>query len=417
MNLIVFTSSYPYVRGGEQNFLNVEVRHLLVEFDRVIFVPETVKGSRFGDLFNADVDVSYAEYLASHSVYTIFLKGLFSPLFRQGMMESNFPRFSFKAYRRLSAFSGKAEITRQWVINWLDRQKLNGQDCLFYTYWFDQASGGISLAKRQVPELKLVSRAHGYDVFEEQYYDPPFFPCRAAVLELMDRVFPASLAGKTYFTDRYRFFSSLFETALLGVPDPGFLNRSSQDGIFRMVSCSMIRSEKRVERILEAVLQAALLRPGQHFEWTHVGNGATRDDLQNLANKKFPANAKAFFPGYSDNEALLQLYRDEPFDVFINVSETEGTPVSIMEAISCGIPVIATAVGGNVEIVSTQNGILIGPNAALEEISTAIFYWIDHPGEAETKRKGSRYVWETRYNAHLNFSDFARRLKEIRLES
>jgi glycosyltransferase involved in cell wall biosynthesis len=79
--------------------------------------------------------------------------------------------------------------------------------------------------------------------------------------------------------------------------------------------------------------------------------------------------------------------------------------------------VIATAVGGNVEIVTTQNGILIDPNAALEEISSAMFYLIDHPGEAETKRKGSRYIWETRYNAHLNFSDFARRLKEIRLES
>ncbi len=416
MNLVVFTSSYPYVRGGEQNFLNVEVRHLLAEFERVILVPETAEGNRFGDLFDAEVDVSYAEYLASQSLAAIFLKGLFSPLFRQGMMESNFPRFSYKAYRRLVAFAGKAETTHQWVINWLDRQKLNGRDCLFYTYWFDQASGGIGLAKRQVPELRLISRAHGYDIYEEQYYDPPFFPCRAAVLKLVDRVFPASFAGETYFSDHYRSFSSLFETALLGVPDPGFLSRSSQDGVFRMISCSMIRPEKRVEKILEGVLQAALLRPEQRFEWTHVGNGAIKGDLQNLANNKFPPNAKAFFSGYYDNAALLQLYRDEPFDVFINVSETEGTPVSIMEAISCGIPVIATAVGGNKEIVSTQNGILISPNATLEEISSAMFYLIDHPSEAETKRKGSHYIWETRYNAHLNFSAFAKRLKEIRLE-
>jgi colanic acid/amylovoran biosynthesis glycosyltransferase len=417
VNLIVFTSSYPYVRGGEQNFLNVEVRHLLDEFDRVVFVPETVEGSRFGDLIDAEVDISYAEYLASHSVYTIFLKGLFSPFFRRGMMESNFPRFSSKAYRRLVAFAGKAEITHRWTINWLHRQKLNGRDCLFYTYWFDQASGGIGLAKRQVPELRLISRAHGYDIYEEQYYDPPFFPCRAAVLKLVDRVFPASFAGETYFIDHYRSFSALFETALLGVPDPGFLSYPSQDSVFRMISCSMIRPEKRVEKILEGVIQAALLRPEQHFEWTHVGNGAIRDDLQNLANKNFPPNAKAFFPGYSDNATLLQLYKEKPFDVFINVSKTEGTPVSIMEAISCGIPVIATAVGGNTEIVSTQNGILISPNAALEEISSAIFYLIDHPGEAEMKRKGSRYIWETHYNAHLNFSNFAKRLKDIRLAS
>ena len=47
------------------------------------------------------------------------------------------------------------------------------------------------------------------------------------------------------------------------------------------------------------------------------------------------------------------------FDLFVNMSLSEGIPVSIMEAISFGIPIIATNVGGNAEIVNDETGVLI----------------------------------------------------------
>ena len=415
MNLILFTSSYPYVRGGEQNFLSNEVQQLLAEVEKVVIVHENVDGPCFGNLMHAEIDISYAEYFAAYNNFTLLLKGFFSPLFYRGLMEDKFPSFSLKALRRLIAFAGKANITNQWVVNWLRQHNLDGRDCLFYTYWFDQAAGGITLAKRQYSELKFVSSVHGYDVFDDQYYNTTFWPCRKTVLNSVDRVFSASPAGRSYFVNHYPEFAALFETSLLGVPEPGFLNQSSKDGIFRIVSCSIIRPEKRVDRILSGVLHAAKLRPKQRFEWTHIGNGLTQYELQKLADEKFPANAKAYFPGYSDNEALMHLYGDKPFDVFINVSETEGTPVSIMEAISCGIPVIASAVGGNVEIVSEQNGIHLSQDPTLDEIAAALFYLIDHPEETEKKRRESRHIWQTRYNAQFNFSEFAKRLKNIRL--
>jgi len=43
---------------------------------------------------------------------------------------------------------------------------------------------------------------------------------------------------------------------------------------------------------------------------------------------------------------VLNYYASNPVDVFINTSSSEGLPVSIMEAMSFGIPVIATNVGG-----------------------------------------------------------------------
>ena len=79
--------------------------------------------------------------------------------------------------------------------------------------------------------------------------------------------------------------------------------------------------------------------------------------------KLFPQNAEGYLDGYVPIEQIMNYYRENPVDVIVNVSESEGgSPVSIMEALSCGIPAIATAVGGNPEIVSEQNGILLSAN-------------------------------------------------------
>ena len=113
----------------------------------------------------------------------------------------------------------------------------------------------------------------------------------------------------------------------------------------------------------------------------------------------------------------MLFYRNNPVDLFANVSESEGTPVSIMEAISCGMPVLATAVGGNPEIVSEQNGKLLSPNPTPDEIAASIFSILDNPDLAAEKRTGSRRVWHEKYNADSNFQAFADRLKLIRQQS
>ena len=59
--------------------------------------------------------------------------------------------------------------------------------------------------------------------------------------------------------------------------------------------------------------------------------------------------------GAIQNVEVYKYYNEHCADLFINVSSSEGLPVSIMEAISFGIPVIATDVGGTGEIV--KNGI------------------------------------------------------------
>ncbi len=414
MNLILFTASYPCMVAGEQNFLEIEIEYLAQSFDSVVVVPETCQQSHSLHHPKVEVDSSYAASLQRRGILRTLWRSLTSPLFYRGLAEKPSLLFHFSGLKRLFTFVGKAEVTRKWVENWLQQKKMDGSDCVFYTYWFDQAAAGIAGAKKNFPDLRLVSRAHGYDIYEEQYYTPAFWPCRNMVLAAIDFLFPDSRAGLAYLKKKYPRFSPKYEAALLGVRDPGFLSPAPTDGVFRIISCSMIRPEKRLPLILESIRHAAAIRPQQKIEWHHFGNGNTLSALQQTADDTFSSNAKACFHGYSTTAALMDFYQTRPLDVFINLSSTEGTPVSIMEAIGAGLPVIATAVGGNVEIVSAENGLLVGADPTPDEVASALFFLIDRPQDASNKRRGSRQVWQEHYDADRNFLAFAQKLKDIR---
>ena len=97
---------------------------------------------------------------------------------------------------------------------------------------------------------------------------------------------------------------------------------------------------------------------------------------------------------------------------FVNVSESEGIPVSIMEAASFGIPIIATDVGGTSEIVDNSNGFLIENNKLIFE---DVAFYLESAlslGESEymSRRVNSRKKWLELYNSSNNFEYWYREL-------
>jgi sugar transferase (PEP-CTERM/EpsH1 system associated) len=88
-----------------------------------------------------------------------------------------------------------------------------------------------------------------------------------------------------------------------------------------------------------------------------VGSGALLDELRNLAYTLGVAE-NLWLPGKADNVADIL----RTFDVFVLPSLAEGISNTVLEAMATGLPVIATAVGGNVELVTeNQNGRLFTP--------------------------------------------------------
>jgi len=413
--LLIFTGSYPFDIAAEQTFVSREIPYLLNHFDRVILVPKSRDGHRLEIPSKVEVDEDFAIYIEKNSNFLNLVGKAFSS--RNFFQEiRSYPTLLFYPAKilRLILFLGRAELTRNWVLKWINSNNVDLSHCLLYSYWFDHVAMGLSLIKEKYPQVKVVSRAHGYDIYEEQYF-PYYWPCRRQALNNLDKLFPASNDGRNYFRSRYPEFYDLFETAHLGVVDPEFASSPSTDHIFRIISCAHIFPLKRLDLLIEGIGLAAQLRPEQRFEWTHFGDGKQRRALQKLVEKVFPANAKGDMPGYVSNPEILRYYKNNPVDIFVNLSETEGgAPVSIMEAASCGIPIIATNVGGNPEIVSDRNGLLLSPNPTREEVAQAFLKICDDPEATRKMRMESRQIWEESYNAEVNFRDFAEKLKSIR---
>jgi len=421
MILLAFTTSYPYDLFEEQVFHDGEMKVFSRQFERVIYVPRHARGNRLPTAANVEVDASFSNSLAlGRRLFAGFLS-LFSKDFYQDI-KSHFPAsLSLSYLRKLFSFLSGARLTRIWVEDWIKRQNISDKNALFYTFWFDETTMGIGLAKKKYSGLRLISRAHGYDLYEEIY---GAWPCRYQAISMLDGLFADSSAGEKYLREKYSDFSEKYGTALLGAPDPGAVSKPSQDGILRVISCSMLTTVKRVDLLFDGLVAAARMRGEQKIEWRHFGDGsvgngafgdgASRESYIEKAASEFPENLKGHFPGYSNRADLLQNYLNNPVDIFVNVSKTEGTSVSIMEAASCGIPILATAVGGNVEIVSKKNGFLLKPNPTPEEIAEALLNIADNPELTLAKRQGSRAVWNDQYNETKNFERFAERLKGIR---
>jgi glycosyltransferase involved in cell wall biosynthesis len=78
-----------------------------------------------------------------------------------------------------------------------------------------------------------------------------------------------------------------------------------------------------------------------------------------------------------------------------------------MEALSFGIPVIATQVGGTGELVSSENGQLLPVDFSCKELSDTIDKYMELPvAELDALRKNARETYERKVSAEKNYNSF-----------
>jgi glycosyltransferase involved in cell wall biosynthesis len=120
------------------------------------------------------------------------------------------------------------------------------------------------------------------------------------------------------------------------------------------------------------------------------------------------------FLGQLTNGDVLGYYRDNPVDVFVNSSISEGVPVAMMEACAHGVPIAAPAVGGIPELVDGSSGMTFSENAEPSVIARAILDTVEDPSTHAALRAGARRTFERTCKADVNYRAFAAKLRAIR---
>lgn len=148
--------------------------------------------------------------------------------------------------------------------------------------------------------------------------------------------------------------------------------------------------QKAPEHFVAAMI--ALHRPDVTGVW--IGDGELADRVRTLAREALP-DARVVLAGErADVPALLPA-----FDVFTLPSRYEGLPVAIVEAMVCGVPVVATAVNAVPDVVRPgETGLLVPPGRP-DLLAGAIGYLLDRPSEAARLAVAARAQVDDRYGA------------------
>jgi colanic acid/amylovoran biosynthesis glycosyltransferase len=135
-----------------------------------------------------------------------------------------------------------------------------------------------------------------------------------------------------------------------------------------------------------------LLDKGYELELRLAGNGPSKKRLEALAGELGLNNHIHFLGFQSEDEIIHELHRS---DLFVLSSFVEGVPVSVMEAMAIGVPVIATNVGGTSELVEDgRTGLLIRPSDIHALVDAVVRMIDDYEFRKQAAERGRKKVEE-----------------------
>jgi len=411
--MIFFSLHYPF--HFTDSYLDEEINLLASKFSKVIVissntfseekrpVPSNVIVYRYTPVVNFGLRVASLSLLLD----SIFYKKIFQIFFKHKI------GFSLSAIKELFAFYSRALAIHKFLGNVIEEQQIEKSKLLIYTYWMVESTMAAVMLKKENSSIKIISKAHSQDV----YFDRSpvnYHPFRKYIFDELNRLFFISDDARKYFIKRHGLSKKEEERISLSRIGINSENEScipqSSVQVLRIISVAYIQKIKRVDLIVDAL---ALIKDVQ-VEWCHAGHSNQSEkefeELKKYAASKLSAspNISFSFLGKTAKEDLFRLYHEKQFDVFLNVSETEGIPVSMMEAMSYSVPVIGTNVGGVAEIVEDNaNGYLLSPYPNAQEVEKKIRMFFELSADKKNElRKNSFATWNDKFNANKNYKQF-----------
>ncbi|MBN1200110.1 MAG: glycosyltransferase [Bacteroidales bacterium] len=398
--LLLFTDHFPY--GTSEPFLSDELPYLSEAFATITIVPLDSSVHSVQRAIPENVNIFHSGitnyknkiFLLGHGLFGKgSLKILLLDLVRSG---------AWRNIKKLIHWFTVALMIRSYlpVFNHLMKQTKNQQDTIAYFYWGQRWSQILPFIRHSFK--KVIIRLHGSDLYEHLYQD--YIPFREQQLEFADRIFTISATGESYLKKKYPQLARKIHLARLGSSDHGKNPESErQQNPFVVVSCAGLVKVKRIPLIPEILKHTT-----NPIYWYHFGDGPQMKELKKKS-MELPKNITYNLMGHVNHEELLKFYATNHVDLFLNVSSSEGVPVSIMEALSFGIPVIATDVGGTGELIDETNGKLIPVDFSPLETGKILNTMLPDDTLIE-RRIAARRSWTKLADSSLVYPEFIKHL-------
>ena len=180
-----------------------------------------------------------------------------------------------------------------------------------------------------------------------------------------------------------------------------------ENNIIQLLVVSRLVSQKNIDSIIKAVK----VMENENIILNIVGDGSEINNLKLLV-KKYELNEKVNFIGKIENTKISEYLKDA--DIFIQASNYEGLPHSILEAINYEIPILSTEVGGCSAILNKgERGYIIPTPVSEVEISEEIRTIINNKNEAKSKVKLAKNYLNQEHNFNTNAEIYHEKIKEV----
>ena len=180
-----------------------------------------------------------------------------------------------------------------------------------------------------------------------------------------------------------------------------------ENNIIQLLVVSRLVSQKNIDSIIKAVK----VMENENIILNIVGDGSEINNLKLLV-KKYELDKKINFIGKIENTKLNEYLKNA--DIFIQASNYEGLPHSILEAINYEIPILSTEVGGCSAILNKgERGYIIPMPVSEVEISEGIRTIINNKDEARSKVKLAKNYLNQEHNFNTNADIYHEKIKEV----
>jgi len=287
---------------------------------------------------------------------------------------------------------------------------------ILHTYNLAALEYAFTAAMAGVPVR--IHAEHGRDAGDPQGLNPKHNFLRRRLVPFVDRFIPVSEdlqrwlknvvripAAKTQFirngvdTDR---FAAAGQAAATGSP------WGPSDFVIGTVA--RVQDVKNHRGLVEAFVRLRELLPAQreHLKLSIVGDGPLLPALREQVAQAGLQDA-VWLPGArADIAALLHT-----FSVFCLPSLAEGTPVSMLEAMACGLPVVASRVGGIPEVVSDGEHGFLPPAGDREALALALARYAADPALRRAHGAAGRARVQSGFSMATMLSDYTALYDEL----
>jgi glycosyltransferase involved in cell wall biosynthesis len=393
--LCLFTASYPYGLG--EDYIHNELKVISKKFDLIYIFPADIKPT----IRSVEPNIIVVNYPGiSKNRKLLLLKNVFNI--------AQLIIFEIIHNRKRCILINKIRYYLDTTVGYVDKylflstkiNELKLNNSLFYSFWMHDWASVLAIAKANRKINGFVTRVNGFDFREDSAPNGFIFP-RQFQLHHVNKVVAVSEYAFQQLCYNYPSYENRFIISKLGVFDHG-INPNNQSDCFTIVSCSTLTYIKRVDYIPIILNQIK-----KNIRWIHFGDGPEKEKIEAEC-LKLSSNISFELRGQTNNDDIIEFYKSSHVDLFIQLSSTEGgVPVALQEAISFGIPVVATKAGGIPEIINDQNGWLVDVEINVNEIASIIENEIiKYPELLKNKRRKSRELFKDSFDANNNYNAF-----------